>query len=571
MPAQLDGLETAANQKKKQTSFDITNTPLVQKGQRQALPSIADMSPPVQQVPGDADRARRMQVQFDQPVSKGIPPGGILSGLPGFDSTGQPFIAQHRAGGIAGGLGAGGKALNPLIAPTQPLPAKEDNTLANNPLTAPTQPIQPSGQGYALTGIGAGMAGGEIAGRRGANGVMEFTNEAATPGAVTSARPMPNGGIGGIGDGIGTFSQMQPGDSQLALERFGRANDIRAETIKESRRGGIGEGGGRVTVVRDSSRSPSIADIQNARLDSRQAQTNLQQQQAQQGILAGLDERLTGQLQRQRLQQDLQAGEVANQRSLELNGILAGLTDPSLKGEARTQAERNYLLQADPQAFLEQQGKAGIAQVDLEKKQLERDLLRLELERGGSSDGIKLTEQQSKDLGYYARGNEANAQLASQGDALTARATGERGRLRGIADTVVRGTPLVGDSSIGNSLVSNERQQAEQAGREVLSAILRKDTGAAITNQEMEIYGRMYLPQPGDSDEVLNQKAEARTRALASIRSGLGTAERKATPLRDGKRTTSDAPVQVSSDSDYDALPSGATFIAPDGSTRRKP
>nr|WP_298168317.1 hypothetical protein [uncultured Pseudomonas sp.] len=348
MPAQLDGLETAANQKKKQTPFSIVNAPLAQKGQRQALPSIADMSPPVQQVPGDADRARRMQVQFDQPVSKGIPPGGILSGLPGFDSTGQPFIAQHRAGGIAGGLGAGGKALNPLIAPTQPLPAKEDNTLANNPLTAPTQPIQPSGQGYALTGIGAGMAGGEIAGRRGANGVMEFTNEAATPGAVTSARPMPNGGIGGIGDGIGTFSQMQPGDSQLALERFGRANDIRAETIKESRRGGIGEGGGRVTVVRDSSRSPSIADIQNARLDSRQAQTNLQQQQAQQGILAGLDERLTGQLQRQRLQQELTLGNVDLSKQQRLAELGAMMADPSLGAEQQQAAREAYTSLSTP-------------------------------------------------------------------------------------------------------------------------------------------------------------------------------------------------------------------------------
>ena len=138
-------------------------------------------------------------------------------------------------------------------------------------------------------------------------------------------------------------------------------------------------------------------------------------------------------------------------------------------------------------------------------------------------------------------------------------------------DTAVRGTPFVGDSALGNSLVSTERQQAEQSGRELLASILRKDTGAAITNQEMEIYGKMYLPQPGDSEEVLNQKAEARTRALASIRGGLGTAERKASPVNDGRRTAAGAPAQVRNDQDYAALPSGTTYVAPDGTVRRKP
>lgn len=140
----------------------------------------------------------------------------------------------------------------------------------------------------------------------------------------------------------------------------------------------------------------------------------------------------------------------------------------------------------------------------------------------------------------------------------------------------MRGLPLIGDSALGNSLVSTERQQAEQSGREVLAAILRKDTGAAITQQEMDIYGRMYLPQPGDSDTVLNQKAEARTRALGSIRNGLGTAERKAAPLTDGRRQADPAaragqPVRVTSREEVAALPSGSVFVGPDGIARRKP
>lgn len=504
MPTQLGDIENAS-QKRRQTSFDITNTPTAQRSLRPE--------------PGGPARAQRMQ-------------------------------ALDRSGG-------GG---SPLVGGL------------------------PSSAGNGWTQAGNGIA------IRVADGLPEFTNDSQ---AVAGARAMPLGGIGGglpqfgtgagqglavrgsaanIGDGIGTFSQAEAGSAQLALDRFERAGQEREKMIAASRRGQIGEGGGRVTVVRDSSRSPSIADLQNARLDARQAQTDALRSQTQEGILAGLDDRVISRLQQQRLGQQIREGERAYNRGLALEGILAGL--PALQGEARVQAEREYLLRADPQAYLSAQSKAGTNQLDLEKKQLERDKLRQELDQG-IGGGLKLTEQQSKDLGYYTRGNEANALLAQQGDALTTRAIGERGQARGIADAAIRGTPFLGDSAIGNSLVSTERQQAEQAGREMLAAILRKDTGAAITEQEMSIYGRMYLPQPGDSDAVLSQKAEARTRALESIRSGLGTAERKAAPLKDGRRQAADMridePVRVASRDDVAALPSGTVFMGPDGIARRKP
>lgn len=425
-------------------------------------------------------------------------------------------------------------------------------------------------KGYVRTGIGAGLPGGEIAAGRSADGSFEFTNDA---GAVRGAGAAPIGGIGGIGDGIGTFSQAESGSAKLAHDRFERANQERGRMIAESRRGQIGEGGGRVTVVRDSSRTPTRTDMQRSRLDARLAQTEALRAQTQMSIVDGLDAQAISRLQQQRLGQQVRDGELAHSRSMALDGILAGL--PGLQGDARAQSESEYLLRADPQTYLAQQSRAGIDRLDLEKKQLERDKLRQELDQG-IGGGLKLTEQQSKDLGYYTRGNEANALLAEQGDALTTRATGGRGQARGIADAAIRGTPLIGDSALGNSLVSSERQQAEQSGREVLAAILRKDTGAAITEQEMKVYGDMYLPRPGDSDAVLNQKAEARTRALESIRSGLGTAERKAAPLANGRRQVDDSlrldgPIRVSSREDVAALPSGTTFVGPDGITRRKP
>lgn len=142
---------------------------------------------------------------------------------------------------------------------------------------------------------------------------------------------------------------------------------------------------------------------------------------------------------------------------------------------------------------------------------------------GGTSGGgeLKLTEGQSKDMVYLRRGSEANALLDKYANNLTM--TGGDQGWRGIADSVVRGLPFgLGEGAAANVAVSGERQQAEQAAKEFLSAILRKDTGAAITNQEIEIYGKTYLPQPGDSESTLQQKARARQVALEAIETGLG-------------------------------------------------
>lgn len=68
---------------------------------------------------------------------------------------------------------------------------------------------------------------------------------------------------------------------------------------------------------------------------------------------------------------------------------------------------------------------------------------------------------------------------------------------------------------------SPEFQQAQQAGKEFLQAILRKDTGAAITPQETAEYGSVYLPVPGDTPVVLEQKRVSRKRALEAINAGL--------------------------------------------------
>lgn len=121
----------------------------------------------------------------------------------------------------------------------------------------------------------------------------------------------------------------------------------------------------------------------------------------------------------------------------------------------------------------------------------------------------KLTEQQSKDLGFFDRGAGAEIELREREDALVDFMSKSTGNL-----------PL-----IGNYMKSPEYQQAEVPAREFLAAVLRKDTGAAVTDKEFEMYGAIYLPQPGDDQETMRLKRAARSRALKAIKKGLGPAE----------------------------------------------
>jgi hypothetical protein len=119
--------------------------------------------------------------------------------------------------------------------------------------------------------------------------------------------------------------------------------------------------------------------------------------------------------------------------------------------------------------------------------------------------GKPLTEGQSKDTVYVTRALGSAPVLDQYSDALTS-----------LPQSIGGGVPVV-----GNYAKTEEYQLGENAGREFLQAILRKDTGAAITQDEMFSYGQTYIPQPGDKPALLQQKKQARQRAIAAIQAGL--------------------------------------------------
>lgn len=133
----------------------------------------------------------------------------------------------------------------------------------------------------------------------------------------------------------------------------------------------------------------------------------------------------------------------------------------------------------------------------------------------GNLKGEKFTEAQSKDNVYATRAEGALAtadayadNLASYGNAL----------LDNDPTGVARG-----------QLQNPDYQVARAAADEFLQAILRKDTGAAITEGEQVLYGRTYFPVPGDGPEVRSYKQQARRRALEALKAGMSPAQIVAT------------------------------------------
>jgi len=84
----------------------------------------------------------------------------------------------------------------------------------------------------------------------------------------------------------------------------------------------------------------------------------------------------------------------------------------------------------------------------------------------------------------------------------------------------------------GNYAQSSEYQQFEQARRNFVNAVLRRESGAVINPSEFENADKQYFPVPGDSSQVIAQKRQNRTDAVEGmLRSATpGYVEKKSKP-----------------------------------------
>ena len=124
--------------------------------------------------------------------------------------------------------------------------------------------------------------------------------------------------------------------------------------------------------------------------------------------------------------------------------------------------------------------------------------------------GTAMSESQSNATAYGMRMKEANAILED---------LSKKGVLKG---ALIEGVPLVGES-LGKVLpsvlggTSEAQQQVNQAKSNFITAVLRKESGAVISDSEFDREDRKYFPQVNDSAAVIKQKENARKLAIKAI------------------------------------------------------
>lgn len=109
-------------------------------------------------------------------------------------------------------------------------------------------------------------------------------------------------------------------------------------------------------------------------------------------------------------------------------------------------------------------------------------------------------------------------------------------RDRGVIRSVAESVPFAGNAlgSVVNTLPSGlggpspQQQQVDQARRDFVNAVLRQESGAAIGQSEFDNASRQYFPQPGDSPEVIAQKAANRKLVVQGFQDNAGPAGRPA-------------------------------------------
>ena len=126
------------------------------------------------------------------------------------------------------------------------------------------------------------------------------------------------------------------------------------------------------------------------------------------------------------------------------------------------------------------------------------------------SAGGKFNEGQGKAAGFTDR------MLQSEG--ILSGLNGEGGVQNegtGYIVPQIARVPGIGNAIVGK--VSPDYQKYAQAKRDFVNAQLRRESGAAISPSEFESAEKQYFPTPGDSQEVIAQKAANRRAAVEAM------------------------------------------------------
>lgn len=124
---------------------------------------------------------------------------------------------------------------------------------------------------------------------------------------------------------------------------------------------------------------------------------------------------------------------------------------------------------------------------------------------GGKASG-GLNQEQANALTFATRMQAADKALSG----LASGGVTRPGNIYTTASSIPGIGGMLGQAT--NWTQSGDQQQVEQAQRDFINAVLRRESGAAISSGEFANAAQQYFPQPGDKPGVLAQKAAARKR-----------------------------------------------------------
>lgn len=129
------------------------------------------------------------------------------------------------------------------------------------------------------------------------------------------------------------------------------------------------------------------------------------------------------------------------------------------------------------------------------------------------------TEFQGKSAAFGARAEQADKIISAIGDKYSPAAINAK---QAVGKTWLVGGAL--EAATNKMALSENDQRAEQAQRDFINAVLRQESGAAISESEFENARRQYFPQPGDKKANLELKARNRKLTIQGFMNSAGKA-----------------------------------------------
>jgi hypothetical protein len=118
----------------------------------------------------------------------------------------------------------------------------------------------------------------------------------------------------------------------------------------------------------------------------------------------------------------------------------------------------------------------------------------------------------------------------------------------------------------GSYVASEAKQKLDQAQRDFINAVLRRESGASISPAEFENAKQQYFPQPGEPANVVEQKRKARETVLNGFRREAGPGYKPP----EGEKPEQDDMPTVRTPEEAHALPPGTHYKTPDGRTFKR-